>query len=135
MPYKQSAFQKLVNRSYWAILATVYPSGMPQALPVWFEYDGRNFLVVTTADAIKVNNIKRTPQVALYITNTPRFKESLTIPGRAELVFDNSMAHMIGHKLTNRYLDHQKSEEYNRNFADTEFVLVRIIPKQYIWTN
>ena len=42
---------ELTQHNYLAILATVYPSGGPQAFPIWYHYDGATFSFATEATA------------------------------------------------------------------------------------
>ena len=134
MPLEERAIQKLTDKPYLAVLATIYPSGTPQVFPVWYEYDGSHFLVVTAVNAVKVRNLKRNPQVALCITDTSRHSETLTVRGKAELVFDNRLAHEVGDRMGIKYLGPKNGEAYNHSVANEEFVLIRIAPERYIWS-
>ena len=89
MPATSRRVLEFTQHNYLAILATVYPSGGPQAFPVWYEYDGQRFTIATDADTAKVRNIRRNPQVALCITDTSHQVKSLTVRGRAVVVMDN----------------------------------------------
>ncbi len=129
-----SRVQEFTQRTYLAILATVYPSGGPQAFPVWYEFDGESFLVTTEAEAAKVYNIRRNPQVALCITDTSRWMKSLTVRGRARVVPDNHLAHELHRKLALRYLGPQQGSEWADSMAGENMVLIRIEPQKYLWT-
>lgn len=129
-----SRVQEFTQRTYLAILATVYPSGGPQAFPVWYEFDGESFLVTTEADAAKVYNIRRNPQVALCITDTSRWIKSLTVRGRARVVPDNRLAQELHRKLALRYLGPQQGSEWADSMAGENMVLIRIEPEKYLWT-
>ena len=87
-----SRVQEFTQRTYLAILATVYPSGGPQAFPVWYEFDGERFMVTTEAESAKVHNISHNPKVALCITDTSRWIKSLTVRGTAQVIADNRLA-------------------------------------------
>ena len=50
---------EFTQRTYLGVLSTVYPSGGPQAFPVWFDYDGDVFTVASRAESSKVRNILR----------------------------------------------------------------------------
>ncbi len=132
-----SAGQRLrdfAQRNYLAILATIYPSGGPQALPVWYEYDGAVFSISTDVAAVKVRNIQSNPQVALCITDTTRNIRSLTVRGRAEIITDNEVAHQLNRRLSVRYLGEDEGREWADSLADDELVVLRIIPERFIWT-
>ena len=129
-----SRVQEFTQRTYLAILATVYPSGGPQAFPVWYEFDGESFMVTTEAEAAKVYNISRNPKVALCITDTSRWIRSLTVRGRAQVVPDNRLAQELHRKLALRYLGPQQGLEWADSMAGERMVLIRIEPDRYLWT-
>ena len=129
----QQVFE-FVQRNYLAILATVYPSGAPQAFPVWYDYEGGAFTLTTDASAAKVRNIRLNPQVALCITDTTRNIRSLTVRGRAEVVADNESAQDLHRRLSVRYLGPEEGEEWADSLAEDELVIVRITPERFLWT-
>ena len=126
--------QDFVQRNYLAILATIYPSGGPQAFPVWYEYDGTVFSTTTDAAAVKVRNIENNPQVARCTTDTTRNIRSLTVRGRAQIMVDNEAAQELHRRLSIRYLGEDEGGEWADSLADEELVVLRIIPERFIWT-
>ena len=129
-----SQVQEFTQRTYLAILATVYPSGGPQAFPVWYEFDGESFMVTTEAEAAKVHNISRNPKVALCITDTSKWIKSLTVRGTAQVVADNHLAQELHRKLSLRYLGPQQGPEWADSMAEEKMALIRIKPDRYLWT-
>jgi PPOX class probable F420-dependent enzyme len=125
---------EFTQHSYLAILATVYPSGGPQAFPVWYEYDGESFLISTDSGAAKLRNIRRNPKVALCITDTTRQVKSLTVIGHAQVVMDNDQAQELHRRLSLRYLGSEEGTEWADSMADEEMALIRITPDKYLWT-
>lgn len=134
MPREDKRLQALVKRPYLAILTTVYPSGSPQAFPVWYEYDGDHFLVTTSANAVKVPNIQRNPKVALCITNTSTHTDVLTVRGTAQLVLHNTLAHQVHTRLSVRYLGKRAGIEWDKSVSHVEMVLIKIKPDKLIWS-
>jgi PPOX class probable F420-dependent enzyme len=49
------------------VLATISPSGKPQATPIWFMVDGDHILVNTAQGRVKLRNLRANPHVALAI--------------------------------------------------------------------
>ena len=125
---------EFTQHTYLAILATVYPSGGPQAFTVWYEYDGECFSIATAADAAKLRNIHRNPKVALCITDTTRQIKSLTALGQADVVADTRMAQTLHRRLSLRYLGPEEGAEWADSMADEEMVLIRVMPERYLWT-
>ena len=125
---------EFTQHTYLAILATVYPSGGPQAFPVWYDYDGQLFTLTTVDDAAKVRNILRNPKVALCITDTSRQVRSLTVLGRAEVVMDSDLAQETHRRLSIRYLGPEEGEEWADSMEAEEMSLIHIIPEKFLWT-
>lgn len=48
-------------------LTTVSESGQPQSSPVWFLWDGAEFLIYGSADGPKTANIQSNPHVSLHL--------------------------------------------------------------------
>jgi len=48
-------------------LTTVNPVGQPQSSPVWFLWDGADFLIYGSKDGPKTPNIRANPQVSLHL--------------------------------------------------------------------
>ena len=119
---------------YLGILATVYPSGGPQAFPVWYEYDGESFSISTVADTVKVRNVLNNPKVALCITDTSRQIKSLTILGQAEVIVDNLQAQELHRRLSIRYLGPEEGTQWADSMADEEMAVIHITPRRFMWT-
>ena len=125
---------EFTEKAYLAVLATVYPSGGPQAFPVWYSYDGEYFTVTTPAGAAKIRNIRHNPKVALCITDTTREVRCLTVLGQAVLVMDSRQAQEMHRRLSFRYLGPDRGEQWADSMANEEMVLIRIYPDKYLWT-
>ena len=124
---------EFTQHTYLALLATVYPSGGPQVFPVWYEYDGRVFVLTSEAGAAKVRNIHFNPKVALCITDTAHQVKSLTVRGRAEVVMDNRRAQDLHRSLALRYLGLDEGEAWADSMAEEEMALISIVPDRFLW--
>jgi PPOX class probable F420-dependent enzyme len=62
-----AAYLDLLDGPHTAVLATVLPSGTPQASPVWFLRDGNTVLVSTVSERQKHHNVARQPLATLTI--------------------------------------------------------------------
>ena len=125
---------EFTQHTYLAILATIYPSGGPQAFPVWYEFDGDTFELATEAQAAKVSNILRNPKVALCVTDTSRQIKSLTVRGTAEVVMDNHRAQELHRRLSLRYLGADEGMRWADSMAGEEMAIISIRPDKYLWT-
>ncbi len=122
----------LTGTPYLGVLATVYPSGGPQAFPVWFEYDGQYIYVVTWRRAAKLRNLRRNPRVALCVTDTCRETDTLTVLGRAEIIQDNAWAQEIHRREAVRYMGPERGQAYADSMAGEELTVIRITPERFI---
>jgi len=125
---------EFTERIYLGILATVYPSGGPQAFPIWFDFDGDHFTLSTPADSAKVRNLHRNPKVALCITDTTHHVKSLTVLGTAEIITDHDSAQDLHRRLAVRYLGPDEGEDWAESMAAEEMAIIRITPDNYLWT-
>jgi PPOX class probable F420-dependent enzyme len=53
------------ERTIW--LATATPDGTPSVRPVWFVWDGENFLIFSQPNEAKVRQINANPKVCLHL--------------------------------------------------------------------
>lgn len=65
-------------------LTTVGSSGQPQASPVWFLWDGREFLIYSRPNQ-KVRSIERHPKVALHLNDDGTGSDIVTLEGEARI--------------------------------------------------
>ena len=65
-------------------LTTVTPGGQPQASPVWFWWDGEEFLVYSLPSP-RVRNIEHNPKVALNLDGNGEGGDIVTIEGVARI--------------------------------------------------
>jgi PPOX class probable F420-dependent enzyme len=125
---------EFTERLYLGILTTVYPSGGPQAFPLWYEFDGEHFTLSTPAESAKVRNIYNNPKVALCITDTMHHVKSLTVLGTAKIVMDHQAAQDLHRRLAVRYLGPDEGEDWANSMAEEEMATIRITPDNYLWT-
>ncbi len=69
-----------------AWLTTVGKDGTPQPNPVWFHWDGTNFLIFSEPETGKVRHIKATPRVSLNFHTGPGGDDVVVFVGNGELV-------------------------------------------------
>jgi PPOX class probable F420-dependent enzyme len=59
--------KKFLAKPNFAVLATVSPSGRPQATLVWFMLDADEILVNTSKGRVKLRNLHANPRLSLVI--------------------------------------------------------------------
>jgi PPOX class probable F420-dependent enzyme len=66
-------------------LTTVNPGGQPQSSPVWFLWEGGEFLVYSLAATPRIRNIRANPRVALSLNSDATAEDVVTIEGDARI--------------------------------------------------
>jgi PPOX class probable F420-dependent enzyme len=74
--------QKRLEKELIIWLATSGREGRPHAVPVWFLWDGKSFLIYSVPGQ-KVNDIVANPKVALHFNTDPDGDDVVRIDGEA----------------------------------------------------
>ena len=91
------------------ILSTAGEDGRPISVPVWFEWDGSNARVFTSAGSPKINRLERDPWVSLLVVNSVGEQEYwVAIDGRVEIRDEG--ASELAKRLADRYWDMTDAE-------------------------
>ncbi len=61
--------KKFLEKPNLAVLATVGPTGWPQATPVWFMVDGDEILMNTSQGRVKLRNLQASPRAAVVVVD------------------------------------------------------------------
>lgn len=75
----------LLSQANNAIVGVNRADGGPQLTPVWYAWNGTDFLFCTTKDRAKYWNIKRDPAISLIVDDLQTHKY-VTAYGRAEII-------------------------------------------------
>jgi len=68
-----------------AWLTTVSPSGQPQSTPIWFLWDGEEFVIYGSKDGPKVPNIRANPHVGLHLEGDRKGGGNVIFEGMARI--------------------------------------------------
>lgn len=66
-------------------ITTVRGDGQPQSSPVWFVWDGEEFLVFAEPGSPKVSNVRVNPLVSLHLNSDREGGEVATFEGAARI--------------------------------------------------
>ena len=75
-----------LEESHIAHMVTVRPDGRPHVAPVWFLEEGGRAFVIADADAVRVRNLQRNPQVALSIASDQRPLKYVVLEGEGRVI-------------------------------------------------
>jgi PPOX class probable F420-dependent enzyme len=93
MPAKQGsvallehpASQELLQSKIPARLAYVWTDGTPRVVPIWFHWNGQEFVLATPSKAPKLKALTKNPKVALTIDDNTFPHKVLLVRGTAKL--------------------------------------------------
>lgn len=78
-----------------AWITTVTAGGQPQSSPVWFLWDGGEFLVYAQPRSWKVRNIRANPRVSLHLNSDRDGGQVATFEGSARIAEGHQPAHEV----------------------------------------
>lgn len=76
-------------------LTTVNPAGQPQSTPVWFLWDGEEFLIYGINGGPKTVNIAANPRVSLHLNDNGRGGDIVIVEGTARQETDGPAADTV----------------------------------------
>jgi PPOX class probable F420-dependent enzyme len=100
IPWSDVDLRLRVLREIW--IATVSPSGRPDAVPVWFWWDGEAAYFSCASRARKVRNIAHEPEVVLHNGDGA---DTIILKGRADRVVDRTELERVDVAYRQKYVD------------------------------
>ena len=107
-------------REIW--LATVSSTGVPDATPVWFWWDGEAVYFTCAAVARKARNIEHQPEVVLLNGDGT---DPIVVKGRAERLIDREELERVDRAYADKYVDPASGEQATVFVADDHVYRVR----------
>ncbi len=126
--------KKFFQRPVLMDIATITPEGYPHVTPVWFEYDGENFLVSTTPGRKKTRNLKEDPKAGFSIA-----EHSLpyaAVVGYGDVTMEDDPEGKLLERLAYKYLPKEKAGKYFKELLEAgSRVTLKIKPRWILsWT-
>lgn len=116
--------KKFLEKPNVAVLATISPSGRPQATPVWFLLDGNEILMNTSQGRVKLRNVQADPRVAVTIYD--KDNPYLYVQVRGRITIDPKSGARDIDRLSQRYRG--KPYQYPPSDAPEKRVSLRLKP-------
>lgn len=82
---KHVAAQARLKEEAIAWLTTVNPAGQPQSTPIWFLWDGEEFVIYGSKSGPKIPNIKANPHVSLHLNGSDEGGDNVIFEGTASI--------------------------------------------------
>lgn len=111
-------------------LVTVDPQQVPQPVPIWFDWDGKTFLVYSKPNTFKLRNIAYNPQVALHLDGDRQGGDIVVFVGEAWIDPDAPPADTVETFVTRYTQGFRRIGTTPAGFAHTYSVAIRIRPRK-----
>jgi len=133
MPVKQGsldllqhpASKELLRSRIPARLAYVWADGTPRVIPIWFHWNGQEFVLGTPEKAPKLKALTKNPKVALTIDDNSFPHKVLLVRGSARLQSVNGIVPEYA-LAAERYLGDQEGKTWVQQLASMIQNMVRI---------
>jgi PPOX class probable F420-dependent enzyme len=112
-----------------ASLATVRTNGRPHVTPVWYDFDGREFIVSTLRETQKVRNVSRKGFAALSIHTAGAPFQHVVAEGIARV--GSTLDNVWRERLAVRYLGEAAGRAYVRESGDWDVVAIHVRPVKW----
>ena len=111
-------------------LATVGADGRPHAVPVWFWWDGKSFLIYSVPGQ-KVKDIEGSPAVTMHLNSTPDGSDVVRIEGDAKRLRRHPPAYRVPSYIR-KYAALVKSYGWKpEGFSREYHVVLRVTPTRF----
>lgn len=122
--------EEFIKEPHVAALSTIRPDGRPHMTPVWYEYDGREFVISTFRSSQKYRNVsaKGFASLLIYTQELPYRMVLVQGTARAGSPLDN----VWRERVASRYLGEAAGKAYALDTADMDLVSIHLRPVK--WT-
>ena len=110
-------------------LTTAGPDGTPQPSPIWFLWDGAEFLIYSQPGKPKLRNIERTPRVAINLDGNGKGGDIVVFTGAARIVSDEPPADANPAYVAKYHDDILRLGATDETYAQAYSVAIRVAPE------
>jgi PPOX class probable F420-dependent enzyme len=120
-----------LSQPHVAALATVRPNGRPHVTPVWYDFDGTEFIVSTFRSGQKLKNVSQKGFAALSIFTQAAPYLNVIVEGTARV--GSPLDNVWRERLAARYLGDRAGRVFVQETADWDVIAIHIRPLR--WTS
>ena len=122
---QRPASQELLQSTIPARLAYVWMDGSPRVVPIWFHWNGREFVLGTPPKAPKLKALVKNPKVALTIDDNTFPHKVLLVRGTARLEAVNGVVPEYA-QAAERYFGPQQGKAWVAQLTSMVADMVRV---------
>ena len=119
------ASKELLQSTIPARLAYVWMDGTPRVVPIWFHWNGREFVLGTPPKAPKLKALAKNPKVALTIDDNTFPHKVLLVRGSARMEFVNGIVPEYA-QAAERYFGPQQGKAWVAQLTSMVADMVRV---------
>ncbi|PYV83534.1 MAG: pyridoxamine 5'-phosphate oxidase [Acidobacteria bacterium] len=119
------ASKELLQSTIPARLAYVWMDGTPRVVPIWFHWNGREFVLGTPPKAPKLKALAKNPKVALTIDDNTFPHKVLLVRGSARMEFVNGIVPEYA-QAAERYFGPQQGKAWVAQLSSMTADMVRV---------
>lgn len=125
----EEQLKEFLSQKYLLNIATVTPDGYPHIVPVWFDCDGKDFLMSTARKSKKARSLVKTPRAGFSIAEQGLPYDAVV--GYGDVTIADDVGGALLRKLAEKYLPAEKVDRYWQELMDDngERIVVRIAPR------
>ena len=118
-----------VMGKHFAAFSTIHRDGCPHTTPIWYMFDDGKFIVNTSLERVKVENVMRDDRVALLVHEAYSY---LLVEGRARIANERDPLKDI-ETLAIRYHGEAEGRKAARNYYwKQKRVSIEVVPRKFV---
>jgi PPOX class probable F420-dependent enzyme len=76
---------EILHKAVIVWLASIHPSGRPHVVPVWFQWDSVDMIILSQPGAQKIRNLRHDPRVSIAVDDSEEGHFPVVFNGEASL--------------------------------------------------
>lgn len=127
-PMTKAQIDEFLKGPHIAKIATIREGNAPYVVPVWYEWDGQNLLIIGRKRSIWVEHIRKNPKVAVLIDDVKPPYPKVIIEGVAEIIGTDWVE--IGKRMVVRYFGSDVGLKYLEGSLDQPRWVIKVKPER-----
>jgi PPOX class probable F420-dependent enzyme len=122
--------REFLKKTLLARISTIDSHGYPHTVPVWFDVDGDDIIIISTRDTAKVRYIQANPKGSVTIGGDSGDGGGYLIKGQLTVEEDPDLRWMK--QLTYRYEPKEQAEKEIADWSTLDMIIIRLKPERVL---
>jgi PPOX class probable F420-dependent enzyme len=122
--------REFLKKTLLARISTIDSHGYPHTVPVWFDVDGDDIIIISTRDTAKVRYIQANPKGSVTIGGDSGDGGGYLIKGQLTVEEDPDLRWMK--QLTYRYEPKEQAEKDIADWSTLDMIIIRLKPERVL---